>query len=60
MTTRSKIPDFPNLDRPQIQYLDTLGRRQETVGQMTDLSGAASTSEIIAAINAILAAHRTK
>lgn len=60
MTARSKMPGFPDLDRPQMQYLDTLGRRQETVGQITDPETTATTAELAAKIIEILEAHRTK
>jgi hypothetical protein len=42
------------------QFLDAIDRRQLTVSQLTDLSGSASTADIIAKVNAILEAHRTK
>lgn len=60
MTVRSKMPEFPHLDVPQIQYLDTLGRRQETVAQIADPETTASTAELAAKIIEILAAHRTR
>jgi uncharacterized membrane-anchored protein len=59
MTARSKMPQWDGLERSQYQYLETLGRRQETVAQLEDLSSTATDAEIIAKINAILAAYRT-
>jgi hypothetical protein len=60
MTGRSRVPSMPGAPREIVQFFDAIDRRQLAVSQLEDLSGAASTADIIAKINAILAAHRTK
>ncbi len=60
MTTKSRVPDIPGIDRAHLQFLDAIDRRQLTVSQLEDLDGGASSADIIAKLNAILAAHRTK
>jgi hypothetical protein len=61
VTTRSRLPAMPESTPPAFtQFLDAMDRRQLKVSQLEDLSGSASTAEIIAKVNAILEAHRTK
>lgn len=62
MTTskRSRVPDGINVTDAHYQFLDAIDKRQQTVANLTDLSSTATTAEIIAAFNQILAAHRTK
>lgn len=60
MSTKSRIPDMAGMSREQIQFFDSIDRRQLTVSQLEDLSGAATLADVIAKLNAILEAHRTK
>jgi hypothetical protein len=59
-TKRSRVPDIQGMDEAHYKFLDAIDKRQQRVAEITDLDGAASNSEIIAAINAILQSHRTR
>jgi hypothetical protein len=60
MTKRSRVPEMPDAPPPLVQFLDAMDRRQLSVSQLTDLDTGASSAEIVAKVNAILEAHRTK
>jgi hypothetical protein len=60
MSTKSRVPPWDGLTRDQTQFLDSIDRRQLTLSQIEDLGGGASSGDIIAKINEILASHRTK
>lgn len=60
MTTHSRLPPMPDAPREIVQFLDAIDRRQLTVSQIPDLDPGASSAEIVATVNLILAAHRTK
>lgn len=59
-TRRSRVPDIKDLDPAHHQFLDGLDKRQQRVADIEDLSDSATDAEFIAAINAILQAHRTR
>lgn len=60
MTTASRVPPIKNIERAHFQFLDAVDRRQQQLANLADLSGTASTADIIAKINEILDSHRTK
>lgn len=57
---KSRVPSMPDAPREIVQFFDAIDRRQLAVSQLTDLDSGASTAEIVAKLNAILEAHRTK
>lgn len=59
MSKKTRVPDL-NDDDAHRTFLDSVDRRQLALSQLEDLDGAASTADIIAKLNAILASHRTK
>jgi hypothetical protein len=60
MSSKSRLPiDTADTDAMR-NFLDAIDRRQLRVGQMEDLDSGAALSDVITAINAILATHRTK
>jgi len=59
-TRRSRVPDIPDIEPELHGMLDTLDKRQQRFGELEDLSGSATTADIIAKINAMLQTHRTR
>ncbi len=61
-TRRSRVPDIESLraEPEHYNFLDTLDKRQQRVGELADLDLTATNAQIAAAINSILQAHRTK
>jgi hypothetical protein len=57
---RSRVPDVPGMDRAQRAFLDSIDRRQLALSEIEDLPTDATTADIIAKINAILATQRTR
>jgi succinyl-CoA synthetase beta subunit len=57
---RSRVPDGINVTDAHYQFLDAIDKRQQSVANLTDLDTGATTAQIVAALNQILAAHRTK
>ncbi len=60
MTVKSRVPDDLSDESTHKSFLDAIDRRQLRLGQLSDLEGTASLTDVINAINAILATHRTK
>lgn len=60
MATRSRVPEIPGADTAHLQFLDAIDRRQLSVSQLDLLDGGASLAEVIAKVNTIIEAHRTK
>jgi hypothetical protein len=59
-TRRSRVPDIPAIDKAHYEFLDSLDKRQQRLGELEDLDGSAATADIIAKINAMLQTHRTR
>ena len=60
MTIRSRVPEIPDIDPAHYQFLDALDKRQQRVADITDVAASPTNEELATAINAILAAHRTR
>jgi hypothetical protein len=58
--SKSRVPSDLADETAHKNFLDAIDRRQLRLGQMEDVDGAATLSEVITALNAILATHRTK
>lgn len=58
-TRRSRVPNIDVSDA-HYQFLDSVDKRQQRLGELPNLSGGASTADIVAKINAILESHRTR
>jgi hypothetical protein len=59
-TRRSRVPLLPDLDPEHYAFLDTLDKRQQRLGELADLDGAALLADVITKINAMLQTHRTQ
>ncbi len=60
MSVKSRVPDDLTDDGAHKAFLDAIDRRQLRLGQLDDLEDTADLAAVRAAINAILATHRTK
>lgn len=64
MTTskRSRVPDVDLIQKePSLyQFLDAVDKRQQRLGEISDLGGSATTDDIINKINSMLQTQRTK
>jgi hypothetical protein len=58
--SKSRVPPDLADETAHKNFLDAIDRRQLRLGQMEDLDSGAALSDVITAINAILATHRTK
>lgn len=59
MSRKSRVPDIQDKDA-HLAFLDAVDRRQLALSQLEDVDTGATLAEVIDALNAILASHRTK
>lgn len=59
-TRRSRVPDIPDIDAALSQFLDSVDKRQQRLGEIEDLAGGATLAEVITAVNAMLQTQRIK
>lgn len=59
-TRRSRVPDIPGIDPEQYAFLDTVDKRQQRLGELVDLDPAATLTEVILKVNAMLETQRIK
>lgn len=60
MSGQTRVPDLPEENPELMRFLDSVDRRQLAMSQIADLAPAATLSEVITALNAILATQRTR
>lgn len=60
MAVQTTVPTSQNIDEAQRQWMDKVERRQIAMGQLTDLAGGATLSDVITMINSMLATQRTR
>lgn len=60
MTTRSRVPDIPDMDPALYEFLHIMDRRQLTVSNITEVATTPTVEELAAAVNAILQAHKVR
>lgn len=57
---KSRVPELKDADPSLINLLDAMDRRQLRVSEIEDVAASPTVEQLATALNAILAAHRTR